>query len=376
MPWKARNTVSLREEFVRLASQADRNMTQLCERFGIARNTGYKWLRRFSAAPTAALQDRSRRPHLSPEKTSADMEAAVVAARKKHPVWGGRKLRCVLQREHQTGVPAKSTITDILHRHGLIAAVESQKRGAFERFERAAPNELWQMDFKGHFATDEARCHPLTVLDDHSRYAVGLIACDNERTETVKQCLTGVFRRHGVPQAMLCDNGPPWGTAGAEERHTELTVWLMQVGVKILHGRPCHPQTQGKDERFHRTLRNEVLWDRFHGLADCQTRFDGWSYEYNWVRPHEALGMKVPGDRYRPSERTFPEVLPRAEYGPNQMVRKVDSSGSISAWNESWKIGKAFVGQRVALEPSEEDGVWNVLFHGLLAKKLDRRSVQ
>jgi transposase InsO family protein len=373
MPWEARDALSLREEFVLLAQQPDRNMAQLCERFGIARKTGYKWLARQASAGT--LQERSRRPQSSPAKTPAEIEAEVVALRRQHPAWGGRKLHRVLtEHEGLEGVPAISTITGILHRHGLIVEAESQKHAPFIRFERAEPNELWQMDFKGHFATDRERCHPLTILDDHSRYAVGLFACNNEQTETVKNHLTQVFLRYGMPQAILCDNGPPWGTAGAEERHTVLTVWLMQVGVRVLHGRPCHPQTQGKDERFHRTLVNEVLYERFRDCGHSQTRFDGWRQVYNWKRPHEALGLDVPGQRYKPSAREFPKTLPQAEYEAGQLVRKVDCDGYVSLWNKSWKIGKAFAGQRVLIEPSGQDGVWNVRFHGLLVKTLDQRS--
>jgi transposase InsO family protein len=371
MPWEARDALSLREEFVLLAQQPDRNMAQLCERFRISRKTGYKWLARL--ASDGALQDRSRRPRSSPAKTCAEIEAAVAALRRQHPAWGGRKLRRVLEREGLEGVPATSTITGILHRHGLIGEEESQKHAPFMRFERAEPNELWQMDFKGHFATDRERCHPLTILDDHSRYAVGLFACGNEQTETVKNHLTQVFQRYGMPRAILCDNGPPWGTAGAQEQHTVLTVWLMQVGVRVLHGRPCHPQTQGKDERFHRTLANEVLHERFRDCGHSQTRFDGWRQEYNWKRPHEALALDVPGRRYKPSAREFPKTLPQPEYDAGQLVRKADSGGHVSLWNKRWKIGQPFAGKFVLIEPSGQDGVWNVRFHGLLVKTLDQR---
>lgn len=374
MPWEARDTVSLREEFVLLAQQTDRNMAQLCERFGIARKTGYKWLARQRADET--LQDRSRRPRSSPAKTPAQIEAAVVELRRQHPAWGGRKLRRVLQREGLEAVPATSTITGILHRHNLIDAEESQKHTAFTRFERAEPNELWQMDFKGHFATDRERCHPLTILDDHSRYAVGLFACSNERTQTVKDHLTEVFLRYGLPQAILCDNGAPWGTAGSGEQHSTLTVWLLQVGVRVLHGRPRHPQTQGKDERFHRTLVDEVLYERFRDCDHSQTRFDGWRQEYNWKRPHEALGLDVPGERYKPSVRSFPRTLPQPDYDSGQLVRKADCGGDIYLWNKRWRIGKPFAGQYLLIEPSKQDGVWNVFFHGHHVKTLNWRPGQ
>jgi transposase InsO family protein len=374
MPWEARGTVSLREEFVRLASNQLCNFSQLCGRFHVSRKTGYKWLKRFAAGGVAGLADRSRRPHLSPERTRDEIEKAAVALRITHPAWGARKLRHVLIARGIRSVPAVSTINDVLHRHHLIKPEQAAAHRAFQRFEREQPNEVWQMDYKGYFKTDSGSCHPLTVLDDHSRYALGVSACADERSATVRERLTAIFRCYGLPLAILCDNGPPWGTAGAEERHTELTIWLMQLGVRILHGRPYHPQTQGKDERFHRTLKAEVLWQRFADLAQCQKRFDAWREEYNWVRPHQALGLQVPGKRYTPSPRSYPEKLPEIE--PSGQARSVDRNGSISVWSRRWKIGQAFRGQLVTLEPTQTDGVWSVRFHGQEIKQLNRRSVQ
>lgn len=374
MPWKARSAVSLREEFVRLAGQGEA-MAALCRRFGISRKTGYKWVSRCKAWGWEGLQDHSRRPHSSPAKSADTLEVRVVELRQRYPAWGGRKLRKLLEREDWQPLPASSTITEILHRHALIFPEESQKHQAFQRFERAQPNELWQLDFKGHVAMGSGRCHPLTMLDDHSRYAVGLFACGDERTQTVQERFRVVFRRYGLPQAILCDNGPPWGSAGGEEKHTELTVWLMQQGVRVLHGRAYHPQTQGKDERFHRTLKNEVLWDCFADLLESQKRFDQWRKEYNWVRPHEALGMDVPGTRYQCSKREFVEHPQEPEYDSGQLVRKVDASARISLWNQSWKIGKPFAGHRILIEPTPIDHLWDVYFYGIKIQTLDRRSV-
>lgn len=377
MPWGARNTVSLREEFVRLASRDSANMSQLCRQFSISRPTAYKWLRRFASAPKQALEDRSRRPRTSPAQTDSSIEARVVALRKERPAWGGRKLWRVLTDQGVQDVPAPSTITSILHRHGLIHSDESGKHTAFQRFERAAPNEMWQMDFKGYFKTDQGQCHPLTILDDHSRYAVGLFACGNERERTVRDHLTQTFRRYGMPQSILCDNGSPWGPSGAEEPHTTLSVWLMQLGVRMLHGRPYHPQTQGKDERFHRTLKTEVLHRPHVDLRQCQTRFDAWRHDYNWIRPHHALNLDVPGKHFESSMRRFPERLPEADYrGAGVEVRRVDSNANISMFGRYWRVGKAFIGHHVAIEPTTTDGVMRVNFFGHEIKKLDRRSAQ
>jgi transposase InsO family protein len=362
MPWNEVSTMSLRSEFLALATAEGANVRQLCRRYGISPKTAYKWIARHKAGGLDPLRDRSRRPAHSPRRTAAEIEARVLRLRDEHPAWGGRKLGAVLRADGLAEVPAVSTITDILRRHGRIGPVGEAPR-PFRRFEHAAPNQLWQMDFKGHFATASGRCHPLTVLDDHSRFALGLAACGDQRDETVRAHLRALFRRYGLPERILCDNGPPWGSAGAATAYTALAVWLLRLGVGVAHGRAYHPQTQGKDERFHRTLDAEVLQGRpFADLLDCQRRFDGWREVYNHRRPHEALGLAVPASRYRASPREFPEVLPSWEYGPGDAVRKVACDGTVSFRGRPLELGKAFRGQRVAVRPTTSDGVFAVYF--------------
>ena len=367
MPWKEVTTMFLRLEFVRLAVHEDANMSELCQRFGISRKTGYKWLNRCQQQGKEALMDQSRRPHTSPSRTPAGIEKLVLQARDKHPVWGGRKIRSLLLRDGYvdipTGIPCPSTITAILHRNGRMDAAESVKHQAFQRFEKEHPNELWQMDFKGHFAmTKGGRCHPLTVLDDCSRFLLGLRACANETHETVVEHLTSIFRLYGMPDRMLMDNGAPWGSDG-NNPYTRLTVWLIRLGINISHGRPYHPQTQGKDERLHRTLNAELISRRrFPDLWHCQPAFDDWRDTYNQVRPHQALDMCVPGERYQTSSRCFPETLPPILYDTGDIVRKVDVCGRISFRSRKFRVGKAFHQQPVALRPTDTDGVFQVFF--------------
>ncbi len=360
MPWTELSVMDQREEFVRLASAPGTNKKELCRRFGISRDKGYKWLRRYASEGRAGLADRSRRPRLSPARTPEAVEREVLRLRKEsNDAWGGRKIAVVMRRAGRTTVPAPSTITAILRRHEKLGERASEHPGPYQRFEHAAPNDLWQMDFKGDFAIEQGRCHPLTVLDDHSRYALSLSACGNEQDATVRSRLSLAFRRYGLPRAMLMDNGSPWGDAG-DQPHTIFTAWLLRLGVRVTHGRPRHPQTQGKDERFHRTLKAEVLHGRsFRDLAACQMAFDTWRHVYNNDRPHEALGMAVPAQRYRSSPRAFSETLPPIEYGPGDIVRKVDQNGFISFKNRPWPIGKAFRGQPVAVRASAEDGVFS-----------------
>lgn len=321
MPWEHVTVIEKREEFVMLAIQEDANISQLCQRFGISRKTGYKWLNRFDGQKSA-LVDQSHRPHYSPHKSSLDVEKAVIGLRRRHPAWGGRKIAHVLARDQQL-IVAPSTVTAILHRHQLIDSAASVAATAWKRFEHAEPNQLWQMDFKGHFAVADQRCHPLTVIDDHSRYNIVLAACQNEQRLTVQAILERTFARYGLPHRINTDNGSPWGAAGRGAL-IGLAVWLIRLGVKLSYSRPLHPQTNGKDERFHRTLKAEVLaYHHFDNFPQVQNKFNRWRLIYNHERPHEALSMQTPGQRYRPSQRCFPAILPSIEYGPDDLIRKV-----------------------------------------------------
>jgi transposase InsO family protein len=260
-------------------------------------------------------------------------------------------------------IPPPSTITEILRRHGHIAPEESQKHQPWRRFEAESPNALWQMDFKGHFPLSNGnRCHPLTLLDDHSRFCLGLRACEDERRDTVREELSGVFRRYGLPDQLLVDNGPPWGTE-PRSRLTTLGVWLVRLGIHLIHTRVYHPQTIGKEERFHRTLSDEVL--RHHAIRNlehAQRCFDPWRQIYNHQRPHEGIGMLVPAERYQPSTKPFPETPPLVVYDPGTMVRRADKKGRISFHNKLYPVGKALRGQPVAIRPVDIDGRFEVYY--------------
>ena len=363
MSWKSSIMVQ-RLEFVILASVEGQEFSEACSRFGISRKTGYKWMTRFREEGESGLADRSRRPEKSPGKSSTKTESMVVKLREKHPRWGGRKLRQRLLDLDRRNVPSASTITSILGRYGLLSELDGAgERRTVQRFERESPNELWQMDFKGHFAmVGGGRCHPLTVLDDHSRYSIGIRACENEQACTVMSELVTMFRQYGLPVQMLMDNGSPWGDSGGQP-WTIVTSWLVRLGIRVSHIRPHHPQTQGKDERFHRTLKAEVLRDRSHlDLSACQRDFDPWRDIYNRERPHEALGMEVPASRYRLSERRYPEELPSIEYGTALEVRRVQTPGLMRFKGYEVRIGKAFRGQPVGLRSTTTDGLYEVFY--------------
>lgn len=371
--------MSQRHEFVLLATQAGANVRALCRRFRISAKTGYKWLGRFRSGGAGALGDRSRRPKSSPRQCSGPRAAEVVALRREHPTWGGRKLRrrLIALGQAAAAVPAASTCTTILRRAQLLAPQGAATPTAWQRFERALPNELWQTDFKGHFPTQcGARCHPLAVLDDHSRFNVALAAQANEQGASVQRVLAYAFAQYGLPEALLCDNGPPWGCADPTGSHTALTVWLLRLGVRVLHGRPYHPQTQGKQERFNRTLTEELLRQHtWRDLAHCAREFPRFRHCYNCERPHDALQGDTPISRYRPSVRSLPAALPSIEYPLGTHVCTLRRSGVLTFGGQSWYVGKPFGGLPIGLRPSAQaDGQWEVFFSFHRLGQLDLRT--
>jgi transposase InsO family protein len=349
------NTViGLRREFVILAKSRAVSFKRLCSDYQISRKTGYKWLKRYSTGADEELKDRPRRPLRQRERIALETEQEIVHLRQEHPVWGARKLRKLLERKGRLKPPAKSTVNAVLKRNGLIDPAASSASKPFVRFERPVPNSLWQMDFKGWFNTLERPCHPLTVLDDHSRFAVCVAALPAERSELVQARLEDAFAHYGLPDAILTDNGSPWGS-DSEHQHTVLGAWLMKLGIEHVHSRPYHPQTAGKDERFHRTLKLEVIDRRqWRDLAHCQEAFDEWRPRYNTERPHEALGDLSPAERYRSSLREYTGPPQSPEYPDGALTRKVDQKGRISFQGRLHVVGKAFRGERVMLGQTEE----------------------
>ncbi len=296
------------------------------------------------------------------------LEAAVLAVRRDNPVWGGRKIAASLRRQ---GVvpPAPSTITEILHRHGepMVAA----GRKVWKRFEYAEPNAMWQMDFKGDVPFGGGQLHPLTVVDDHSRYAVIVQAADNQRRATVQSAVQAAFERYGLPEVILTDNGPPWGDTG-ERQLTRFGVWLIEHGVAPWHSPPRHPQSHGKNERFNRTLDLELLQrTSFEGLLEAQQAFDAWRHRYNYHRPHDALDLAVPAERYRPSPRAFRQEVEPFDYATGDIVRSVDVNGRFSFADRRIKASKALIGKRIALRPTDRDGVYDLVFRNVVLKPID-----
>jgi transposase InsO family protein len=376
MPWKEQDYMSLKREFVTQVLKGNLEITELCYRYQISRKTGYKWLKRYQEQGFEGLKEKSRRPQNSPNKTKEEMVQEIIRLREKHPVWGGRKIKAVLERKGMLAIPMASAISKILKKHGYIDALKSQQSKKPIRFEHEAPNHLWQMDFKGDFEYEKGRCYPLTILDDHSRFAINLQACTNQKRITVQEYITEVFKRFGLPQRINVDNGNPWGSLFACARYTCFSVWLIKVGVKISYSRPGHPQTNGKEERFHRTLKDEVIKPSyFKDLLHIQSVFDEWREIYNYERPHEGIGMKVPAERYQPSYRAYQGETFNNEYAADYQKKIVDCRGRIHVENRQIFIGVPFAKEHIGIRGTDQKEVIEIYFLHQKLGKIDLNTV-
>lgn len=336
MPWNEVSKVESRRLFVEACRSGRWSVAEACRRFGVSRKTGYKWLARYEAEGVAGLADRSRRPHRVSYATDEAVVAALVAERRTYPYWGVRKL---CKRLAVQGVlpPPERTANRILKRLELIEPCRTTAP-ALERFERSAPNELWQMDHKraihGRWSR---RSVPLVVLDDASRYLLDLRSLPTKGLVPTWETLWVVFGEFGLPESILCDNDR---MLHGQRGPSQLEARLMRLGITVLHGRPYHPQTQGKVERLNGTLEREVLRDgSFRSEEELQSGFDRFRYVYNFERPHEALGLEVPASRYWPSVRPRPSELPAMEYARGTVLRRVQKDGRISWRGYAIEVG-------------------------------------
>jgi len=345
MAWRTTNVQEQRVEFVIAANRKEKSMTQLCAEFGISRPTGYCWRKRYQADGIRGVQERSRQPHHSPERTPQKLEQRVVQLRQERPDWGARKIQHLL-REEGIKLPG-STIHRIFLRHDLVRACDRQVK-AEKRFERAQPNQMWQMDFKGPKGWDQP-LGPLSVLDDHSRYAVALENTGTTRAQVVQAVLERVFREHGVPDEMLMDHGTPWFNTQGRLGWSQFTVWLMDQDVELHFSGYQHPQTQGKVERFHRSLTAALLRRGTPAPDQRQSWLDAFRQEYNCVRPHEALRMRTPHQIWHKSTRPYCESCLPWTYPSSSEVKEVDRIGQFRLNRRRYYISKALAGREVGL---------------------------
>ena len=376
MPWKETDAMKERVKFVLEwekrwdEGEGKLNFAALCREFGISRQVGYAWVARYreAAHDVRAVEERSRRPHTSPSKVCDELEDLVVAARKIHPTWGPRKLRAWLAHHHpQLELPAQSTIGEVLRRRGLTLPHRRRTRAtktSTQPFaEVTGPNATWCVDFKGHFRTqDGLTCYPLTILDAHSRFLIRCEGVQDPDGREVQRIFDSAFSEFGLPAAIRSDNGPPFASTGAGGL-TKLSVWWIRLGIRLERIEPGKPQQNGRQERFHRTLKAETTKPPRSSLRTQQRAFDEFRKIYNEERPHEALAQMPPLTAYALSARRYPRPLERfvADAPWNQVVR-VDRDGFIR-WNEQRLfISSALAHEDIELRYQENVEEWNVAF--------------
>jgi transposase InsO family protein len=359
LPWKEVRIVDERVLFITEVNKSQESFAALCRRFGISRKTGYKWCERYEECGPAGLVERAPIALTCPHKTSDEVVAALVEQRKEHPSWGPKKLKARLQALGMSEVPAASTIGDLLKKHGLV---RPRRRRVYPPsmtpqalVAATQPNDTWCVDFKGHFALgDKTRCYPLTLTDQVSRYLLKCESVDKPDVVHVRPHFERAFREFGLPLRMRSDNGPPFATAGIGGL-SELSVWWIKLGIAPERIEPGKPQQNGRHERMHRTMKDEVASKPEADRQAQQLSFDRFRHEYNDVRPHEALSQQTPASQYTTSRRVMPAVLSSPEYPETMSVRRIPSNGCLSWQGHAVHLSDLLRGEPVGVEQIEED---------------------
>jgi putative transposase len=364
MPWKEQRAMSLKLQFVERAVLKGCNLTELCGEFGISRQTGHKWLRRYRELGPLGLVELSRRPESSPGNTGEDVVLAILELRNRHPSWGPGTISQVLERRLGLTAPSRSTVARILRRLGKVKRRRPPVRiwtvDGRPHVEVSGPDDLWTMDFKGWWrARNGQRCEPFTVRDAYSRFVLAARLLPSTRGELVRHVLEQLFREHGTPLAIQCDNGSPFVCTRARGGLTQLSAWLVSLGIRLIRSRPAKPQDNGGHERMHRDMAELQLAparSRRAQQRDC----DRWLVDFNNVRPHQALGGKTPAEVYRPCHRA--PVIRLPSYPPEDKVRHVNHLGAIKLYGDCVYVSLSLRGQLVGLH--HESGLrWRAYFH-------------
>lgn len=375
MPWKQTAPWNERVKFITALLERDETFSEQCERFGISRQNGYKWLARYKEGGLDALADRSRRPHTNSRAIAPSVVQLVIELRSKRPTWGPRKLLAVLERDYpKIDFPVASTIGSILTTHGL--AHTRRRRAPSVGYgpklsEFTGPNAVWCADFKGHFRVGDGVCHPLTIADGYSRYLLSCTALRRTLHADVRQAFDATFREYGLPRVIRTDNGPPFAsvTVGGLSR---LAVWFIQLGIHPERITPGHPEQNGRLERMHRTLKAETTEPPQPTLEAQQSVFHDWRGDFNHVRPHEALDQQVPAEWYSRSRRLYPRELADPQYPKHFATQRAYPNGVITVGKTQWYLSGCLANQLIGLEPLD-DGCWRVCFGPVTLGLLDSR---
>ena len=362
MPWPERSLVSIRQEFVLRAVASEQPFAELCREFGVSRKTGYKWLRRFRSKGLAGLVDESRRPTRSPMRISAEMVVELVHLKQTHRNWGAKKLWVLLARKHNADeLPSLSTINRVLYHSGLVLRRRRYRPGSRglpirrPAVEVKGPNDLWTVDFKGWWrTTDGERCEPLTVRDAYSRFVLALRILPRTTTKHVRKAFEELFDQFGLPRAIQSDNGPPFASVRSLGGITELSAWWLALGIEVVRSRPGKPTDNGGHERVHADIRVEIQGNAARSIRAQQVVCDDWRTEFNYVRPHEAIGMKTPAELYQPSPRRPAGRIIVGGYPEDCDLLTVSNRGTIRTRDWLVYVSLALRNYRVGLRRTVE----------------------
>ena len=365
MPWSTTSPMDQKLQFIVEYIQHSGSLSELCERYGVSRKTGYKWLGRYMDNGPAGLLELSRRPRGCSHAISASVVEAILAVRRRHPSWGARKLLAFLARTHpHWDYPARSTVCDLLKRNGLVPHRRRRARVGHPGpplSEMSAPNAVWSADYKGQFKTRDGRyCYPFTLSDGFSRYLLSCKALLHPQHGATRRAFERAFREYGLPDVIRTDNGSPFAST-ALGRLSRLSVWWLRLGIKPELTEPASPQQNGRHERMHRTLKAETTRPPASSCLAQQRRFDAFRTEFNEERPHEALDQQTPASVYTPSARPYPNRVPKVEYPGHFEVRRVSRNGGIR-WNSAWvNVSTVLAEENIGFEEIH-DGQWSVYF--------------
>ena len=352
-----------RAEFVTKARNAE-NFSALCREYGISRQIGYKWIKRYEAEGLRGMGDRSRKPHRAGSGLSEEVVCRIIRLKEKHRYWGARKLRVIYERAWPE-VPSESSFKRVLERCGMVEKRRIRKASESGRIaegrQAQGPNDIWTIDFKGWWKDAQGRCMPLTIRDEYTRYLLAVVAVEDGKVETVKKCFESLFTKYGLPGAIRSDNGAPFASREGLMGLSRLSAWWLALGINLERSRPGCPQDNGGHERMHRDIAREIEPNR---PVERQAVFDTWRKEFNEVRPHETLGMKTPAEVYRPSEKKWKGDIDQLSY-PGMATRRVGSRGNIRIEGKQVFLTTALTGWNVGLKPAAE-GLWEVYFAKLL----------
>ncbi len=365
-----------RQQFYRDYASGQWSMSELCDRYGISRPTGYKWVQRIEHEGMHAVSDRSRAPARHPNQTPEHIERKLLALREQYG-WGATKLRQIIQRKHPTWrAPARSTINELLDRHGKLRKNRRRRKWKHPgtvRLETAGPNQIWPADFKGQFKTGNGQyCYPLTVTDHFSRMLLLCKGLDSVRVEGTRPAFRALFREYGLPDAIRTDNGAPFASGGICGL-TSLNVWWMKLGIIHQRIRPASPQQNGQHERMHRDLKREATRPAADNLKKQQRLLDQFRHRYNHERPHDALKGDFPADRWQPSRKEYTSRPKPPHYPGHFEVRRVSACGTFRMKSGQYYLSKALLGEDVGFE-EVDDEIWNIVYYSTILGRIDLKT--